>query len=187
MTRRHVHYEAAFEDYLRSRGWPYVPVNEQRKAIFAGARVKSFDFLVYPPDQNGWLVDVKGRKFPYDGAGGKRYWENWVTREDLEGLKSWEGVFGGGFTSVLVFAYWLVGPPGRLPTADVHGFRGEYYSFLWVSAAAYGANARPRSPKWETFSLSGRTFQKLAAPVGEWGDGNRSPKHLPAQAFTDAR
>ena len=47
MARRHNHYEAAFEDYLRSRGWPYLPVDEQKKAIFAGARVKSFDFLVY--------------------------------------------------------------------------------------------------------------------------------------------
>ena len=47
--RRHIHYEAAFEDYLRSRGWPYLPVDEHRKAIFSGARIKSFDFLVYPP------------------------------------------------------------------------------------------------------------------------------------------
>ena len=51
MTQRHIHYEAAFEDYLRSRGWPYIPVDEQKKAIFAGARIKSFDFLVYRPGE----------------------------------------------------------------------------------------------------------------------------------------
>ena len=47
MTRRHIHYEAAFEDYLRSEGIAYVAVDEQEKAIFSGARVKSFDFLLY--------------------------------------------------------------------------------------------------------------------------------------------
>ena len=64
MARRHIHYEAAFEDYLRSRGLAYVAVDETRKAIFAGARVKSFDFLVYHEPGSNRLVDVKGRKFP---------------------------------------------------------------------------------------------------------------------------
>ncbi len=64
MARRHIHYEAAFEDYLRSRGLPYVAVDETRKAIFAGTRVKSFDFLVYHDRGSNRLVDVKGRKFP---------------------------------------------------------------------------------------------------------------------------
>ena len=61
MTRRHIHYEAAFEDYLRSRGVPYVPVDEAKRAIFAGDKLKSFDFLVYPGGQRHWIVDVKGR------------------------------------------------------------------------------------------------------------------------------
>lgn len=87
MARRYIHYEAAFEDYVRSQGWPYVPVDEKKKAIFSGAKVKSFDFIVYPPGRRAWLVDVKGRKFPYETSGGRHYWENWVTREDLEGLR----------------------------------------------------------------------------------------------------
>ena len=64
MTRRSVHYEAAFEDYLRSRGWPYVAVDETKRAIFANASIKSFDFLVYSSAGANLLVDVKGRKFP---------------------------------------------------------------------------------------------------------------------------
>jgi hypothetical protein len=40
MAHRHVHYEAAFEDYIRSRGWPYIPVDEQKKEIFSGAGMK---------------------------------------------------------------------------------------------------------------------------------------------------
>ena len=165
MTRRHIHYEAAFEDYLRSCGWPYIPVDEQKNAIFAGARIKSFDFLVYRPGKRAWLVDIKGRKFPYDGKGGKRYWENWVTREDLEGLHRWEGVFGEGFEPGLVFVYWLTGPADRDPTDEVHVFKNEYYSFLWISALDYAAHARRRSPKWNTVSLPTEAFRKLAKPL----------------------
>lgn len=167
MAQRHIHYEAAFEDYIRSRGWPYLPVDEQKKVIFAGARIKSFDFLVYPPGKRAWLADVKGRKFPYNGKGGRRYWENWVTRDDLEGLHHWEGVFGTEFEPGLVFVYWLVGPGGREPTNEVHVFRNEYYSFFWISALDYSAYARSRSPKWDTVTVPTRDFRRLVKPLHE--------------------
>ncbi len=165
MAQRYIHYEAAFEDYLRSRGWPYVPVDEQRKAIFAGARIKSFDFIVYPAARPAWLVDVKGRQFPYVGANGTRYWENWVTREDVAGLRQWESVFGDAFVPVFVFAYWLtrgVEPPAA---ADVHWFRERCYAFGWVGANDYAAAARRRSPKWNTIDVPVRTFRRLIRPL----------------------
>lgn len=167
MTRRHIHYEAAFEDYVRSRGWPYVPVLEQRRIIFSGARVKSFDLMVYPPTQLKWLVDVKGRKFPYDLMGGKRFWENWVTRADLDGLSRWEAAFGEGFSGVFVFAYWLTTPAAAQPTVRVHKYKEQYYSFLWVSVRAYAAVARGRSTKWDTLSLPTKAFRELAKPLDE--------------------
>ena len=167
MAQPHIHYEAAFEDYIRSRGWPYIPVDEHRKAIFSGERIKCFDFLVYPPGRRAWLVDIKGRKFPYDSRNGKRYWENWVTRQDLEGLRRWEGVFGEKFDPGLVFAYWLVGPPGHEPCSDIHMFRNEYYAFLWISALDYAAHARQRSPKWDTVSVPARVFRNLVRPLGD--------------------
>lgn len=168
MARRSIHYEAAFEDYLRSRGWPYVPVDEKKKAIFAGARIKSFDFIVYRPGHRGALIDVKGRKFPYRSASGaRRYWENWVTTEDIEGLRRWEGAFGDDFETGFVFAYWLLGSPDRDPPGDIHPFRGEYYSFLWVSAADYADRARCRSPKWNTVSVSAKDFRGMARPLSD--------------------
>ena len=167
MTQRHIHYEAAFEDYIRSRGWPYLPVDEQKKAIFSGARVKSFDFLVYRPGQTAWLADVKGRKFPYDSKHGKRYWENWVTRDDLRGLQEWEGVFGEGFEPVFIFVYWLVGHPEDEPSPEIHVFRDEYYALSWVSATEYAAHARPRSPKWDTVTVPTADFRKLIRPIHE--------------------
>jgi len=163
MARRHVHYEAAFEDYVRSKGWPYLPVDEQKKAIFGGARIKSFDFLVYPPGQSAWLVDVKGRKFPYDAKGRKRYWENWVTHDDLEGLRQWKSVFGCGFEPVIVFAYWL--RDLREPGSQIHVFREEYYAFVWVTASSYAATSRLRSPKWGTVSVPTGAFRGMVRPV----------------------
>ena len=167
MAHRHIHYEAAFEDYIRSRGWPYIPVDEQKKAIFSGARIKSFDYLVYRPGKPAWLADIKGRKFPYTGKHGKRYWENWVTTADLEGLCEWEGVFGEGFEPVFVFVYWLIGYPQREPSSEIHVYRNEYYALLYVSASQYAAHARQRSPKWDTVTVPARDFRKLIRPVHE--------------------
>lgn len=165
MAHRHIHYEAAFEDYVRSRGWPYIPVDEKRKAIFSGARIKSFDFLVYPPGRGAWLVDVKGRRFPYEGKSGRRYWENWVTRDDLEGLRRWQGVFGADFEPLLVFVYWLCGAIVKEPTPEFHTFRGRYYAFLGISASDYAAHARQRSPKWDTVTLPTQIFRELVRPL----------------------
>lgn len=162
MARRYNHYEAAFEDYIRSQGWPYVPVDEKRKAIFEGNRIKSFDFLVYPPGQKPRLLDVKGRKFPYDGPSGRRFWENWVTREDLTGLSCWDRVFGDGFEPGLMFVYWLTDAAVPSPSQDVHVFRGREYAFLWVPAAEYAACARRRSPRWDTLTVPVREFRRLA-------------------------
>ncbi len=164
--KRHIHYEAAFEDYLRRRGVPYVPVEEARRAVFAGERVKSFDFIVYPGRERNWLVDVKGRRFPYiTEHGTRRYWENWVTQEDLAGLAEWEGVFGGDFEARFVFAYLLEGPPDRWPTLAPHRFGGEEYAFVSVRLADYRQYARPRSSSWETVSMGMRRFRQICQPL----------------------
>ena len=119
MAHRNVHYEAAFEDYLRAKGWPYVAVDEAKKAVFANSAVKSFDFLIYSEKGPNLLVDVKGRKFPDTAAAPprrkSRIWENWITRDDVDGLAKWEKIFGNDFSAMLVFAYWLQGPPRRSP------------------------------------------------------------------------
>ena len=110
-------------------------------------------------------MDVKGRKFPYNGTGGKRYWENWVTRDDLDGLTEWQRVFGQGFCAMLIFVYWLIGTSERLPTSYVHTFRDEPYSFLCIPLDDYQTHCRPRSPKWGTVTVPAATFRKLATPI----------------------
>lgn len=165
MTRRHIHYEAAFEDYLRSRGIPYVPVDEHKRVIFAGARIKSFDFVVYRPGRPTWLADIKGRKFPYDTPANRRTWENWVTDEDVEGLRQWESVFGAGFKAMFIFAYWLTGDPDPKLLAHGHPYRQEYYAFLCVPLTEYVEAAKRRSPKWRTLTVPAAVFRRLAVPI----------------------
>lgn len=161
MANRNNHYEAAFENYLRTKAHPCVPVDEAKKAAFGKISLKSFDFIVYSSRGVNLLVDVKGRKFP-DSIVGKRKstrpWENWVTRGDIEGLKKWEEIFGEGFRAILVFAYWLQGPVRRSPFEDVHFFSDKQYAFVAIFLADYVALARPRSQKWQT----------LDAPVAEF-------------------
>jgi hypothetical protein len=64
MANRDNHYEAAFEAYLRSRGVPYVAVDEARRTLLGGTSIKSLDFIVSPVGAQSLLVDVKGRRFP---------------------------------------------------------------------------------------------------------------------------
>jgi len=170
MADRSIHYESAFEDYLRAKGWPYVCVDQAKKAIFADAAVKSFDFLVYSSNGPNLLVDVKGRKFPDSVVGASkqasRAWENWVTRDDVDGLTEWEAVFGRReFQALLVFAYWLQGPPQRSPFNDIHFFRQKHYAFVGVPLADYIAAARPRSQKWKTLAMPTTLFQRQARDI----------------------
>jgi len=162
MAHRNIHYEAAFEDYLRARGLPYVAVDEAKKSAFRGVSLKNFDFLVYSSTGANLLADVKGRKFP-DSAGQRRKgspraWENWITREDVDGMLEWEKVFGPDFSATLIFAYWLQGPPQRAPFEDVYLFRKKYYAFMAVSLRNYIQCAKPRSAKWQTLSMPTAQF-----------------------------
>ncbi len=168
MARRSVHYEAAFESYLQAKGWPYVAVDEAKKAIFSNVSIKSFDFLVYSTSQRNLLVDVKGRKFPdtSKSQSGVRAWENWVTREDVDSLQEWENIFGADFQAVLVFAYWLQGTPEKSPFEDVHFFKERYYAFAAVPMARYSQSVRPRSESWQTVAMPSAEFQKAIRDIG---------------------
>ncbi len=170
MGRRSVHYEAAFESYLQAKGWPYVVVDEAKKAIFANVSIKSFDFLVYSDNQPNLLVDIKGRKFPDTSRSTvgqpARAWENWVTREDIESLLEWERIFGAEFSAVLVFAYWLQGSPRSGPFEDVHFFRNRHYAFVGIRVAEYAAAVRPRSAKWQTLSMPAGQFGRSVRDIG---------------------
>ncbi|MCO6438848.1 MAG: HYExAFE family protein [Phycisphaerae bacterium] len=162
---RNNHYEAAFEDFIRSRGWPYVPVDEQRRAIFGGARIKSFDFIVYRPGESAWIVDSKGRKMETEPGRRSSHRQNWVTREDLEDLRRWHGVFGERFEPVLVFVYWYPEWSDIGRDEHVHLFRNRWYHFGYISASQYDRYARQRSKSWDTVFLPADAFRTLFRPL----------------------
>ena len=119
MADRTVHYEAAFEGFLRDRRIPYVAVDEAKKALFANAKLKSFDFVVYPQNKPRLLVDVKGRSLRNRAK--RSGFETWATEADVKDLLQWEQVFGEGFTAVFGFVYWIDPPlPGlQMAMGDV--------------------------------------------------------------------
>jgi len=163
----HIHYEAAFEHYLRARQIPYVAVDETKKAAFRDAKLKSFDFIVYSADSTNWLVDIKGRRWATRPRQRRPTWENWATEADLQALAQWEEVFGPGFRAMLVFAYWL--EDGADPPAEVvHNFRAARYVFAGIPLEDYRGHARQRSPKWGTVTMPVREFARLVRPIADW-------------------
>ncbi len=164
MADRSVHYEAAFEGYLRHRGIPYVAVDEAKKALFSTAKLKSFDFVVYSKNGPNLLVDVKGRSLRDRSA--RKGFETWTTEQDVTDLSQWGQVFGDGFTPVLSFVYWI--DPPMLPEPGMYEFRERWYLFMGVDLAEYRTHMRRRSPKWQTVCLGANDFRSIARPLESW-------------------
>lgn len=166
MANRDNHYEAAFEAYLRSHRIPYVAVDEAKRSRWGGGTIKSLDFIVSPPGDRSWLVDVKGRRFPSGEQ--KHYWKNWSTRDDLVSLAHWERLFGERFGGLFVFAYNVVGDRAPLEPERLFAFRGGLYGFVGIGLADYARNARTISPRWDTLAMSVGRFRETAAPVEQF-------------------
>jgi len=167
MANRDNHYEAAFEEYLRSRGVPYVAVDEARRSLLSdGASIKNLDFIVSSPGEMTWLVDVKGRRFP-SGDEQKQYWKNWSPRDDLQSLAQWERLFGDGFCGLFVFAYEVLGDRAPLLAEQLFEHRGNLYGFVAVRLSDYTACAHSISPSWDTVAMPTAEFRRLARPMAE--------------------
>jgi hypothetical protein len=168
MADRSVHYEAAFEAFLRDRKVPYVAVDEAKKALFANARLKSFDFVVYSPKGPNLLIDVKGRSCRNrSGTGkGRSGFETWTTEQDVRDLMEWEQVFGEGFKAVFTFVYWIEAP--LTPEEGMFEHRDRWYMLMGIDLAEYRNHMRRRSAKWETVCLGAQDFRSLARPLESW-------------------
>jgi len=163
MADRQIHYEAAFEAFLRQKAVPYVAVDEAKKALFYNAKLKSFDFVVYSQKGPNLLVDVKGRS-----ARGKAATcpQTWATQRDVDDLLQWQQVFGDGFLAMLAFVYWI--DPPLAPEPGMFEFRDRWYWLLGVRLDEYRQAMRRRSVRWETVALPAAEFRCLARPVESW-------------------
>ena len=164
MGDRNVHYEAAFEAFLRDRGIPCVVVDEAKRALFATAKLKSFDFVVYSKSGPNLLVDVKGRK--RTGGSPRSSFETWATERDVADLTQWEQVFGDGYKGLISFVYWI--DPPLTPEPGMYEHKGRWYYLVGIDLAEYRNHMRRRSPKWETVALPAEHFRSLARPIDSW-------------------
>ena len=196
MAQRRHHYERAFEAYLRHRRVPYVAVDEAKRALLpegtttlrtdaAGGAgqgvIKSFDFVIYQDgagrNQN-LLVEIKGRKIARrvlahrSPDGGllapppRTRLENWVTSDDVESLRAWEGLFGDGFAAAIVFVYWCEEQPPDALFHEVFDFEGRWYAMRSVLISEYAKAMKVRSPRWRTVDLPAATFDRISQPLG---------------------
>jgi hypothetical protein len=177
-VKRDNHYERAFEALLRSRGIPYVAVDEAKRAVIGDRSLKSLDFIVSTGGRS-WLVDVKGRLFPSGEQ--KQYWKTWSTRDDLTSLAQWQRLFGAGFAAMFVFAYGVLGDRAPIDAKRLFAHGGRLYGFVAMPLESYAAHARPISPRWDTVAMPTARFRELARPFdaflddatfGETGAGN---------------
>jgi hypothetical protein len=160
---RENHYEAAFEEYLRTRQVPYVAVDESKRSLMAEASIKSLDFIVSGPEGCSWLIDVKGRRFP--GGAQKQYWKNWSTRDDLVSMAHWERLFGARFQGLFVFAYDILGDRAPVGREQLFEFRDNFYGFVGVRLLHYAYYAKQISPRWDTVAMPAERFRELAEPL----------------------
>ncbi len=168
MNRRN-HYEAAFEAFLRDRRMPYVAVDESKKALFSGAKLKSFDFVVYSRTGPNLLVDVKGRKAMNDSGS----LQTWATRRDVDDLHQWERIFGDDFRAVFAFVFEiqpiLAPPPGHFSIGDDEAMgTSRHYLMYGVGIGEYRNHMTRRSEKWETVSIPVRDFTNIRRPMEAW-------------------
>jgi len=163
MGNKGIRYEEAFEDLLAAEGVPYVPVTLAQRQAFQAARIKSFDFVVWPSDGPSWLVDIKGRT----SRTGRL--DSWVTQGDLDGLSEWQAVFGEGYIGIFVFVFFVERPDRWAhQQAPLHSYKGGWYSFWSVAVDDYRRAAKVRSSRWRTWCIEPNVLRTIAEPVGRW-------------------
>lgn len=155
------HYERAFERYLRRKDIPHFASRQEfRNSLEEGETLKNFDFVVSDPLGGNWIVDIKGRRFP-GGRKSRRYWKNWITRDDMTGLLQWEHRLGSNFHALLVFAYLIEDSRSPLPERELFIWQDRYYAFIAVDLHEYISEARMISPRWQTFELPIQRFRAM--------------------------
>jgi len=159
------HYEKAFENWLIDNGIRYVAVDEHKKKAFAKSKIKSFDFLLYPPNQPTIITELKGRIFKGSTLAKLSGLECWVTAEDIEGLAAWHNVFGNKYQAVIVFAYRMLNLDVDFDGRDFYDFANNRYIFFAVKLDDYRKYMKLRSPKWKTVTLPADKFRKFSVQI----------------------
>jgi hypothetical protein len=158
-------YERAFENWLIDNRIRYEVVDESKRTVFGRSNIKSFDYLLYPRNQQAIIVELKGRSFKGTGFAKLAGFECWVTADDVDGLAKWQDTFGPEHAAVFVFAYKIENVDVDFDGRDVYDFAGDRYIFFAVKLDDYRRFMKRRSPKWETVTLPADKFRQCAVQM----------------------
>jgi hypothetical protein len=162
MTKRRgstQHYENFIENIFRDNEILYIAIDETKRSLYKDRPIKNFDFIV-SSFKGKYLIDVKGKHFPYGKSG---FWENCIRIDDIEGLMMWSTHFFG-FNPLLVYPYLLKENIYKKEFNDVFNYIGNTYGVVAIELSTYYSNAKSRSKKWDALSISRRKFSKLGKP-----------------------
>ena len=159
------HYERAFGNWLIDNHVQYIAVDEQKRAAFGRSKIKSFDYLLYPHNQQIIVAEVKGRKFKGTSFAKLAGFECWVTADDIAGLTRWQDVFGPTHTAAFIFAYKIENIDVDFDGRDVYDFDANRYIFFAVKLEDYRKFMKRRSPKWQTVTLPADKFRQCTVQV----------------------
>ena len=159
------HYERAFENWLIDNHIKYVAFDEHKRAVYEQTNIKSFDFLLYLPDGQIVIAEVKGRSFKGTSLAGLAALECWVTIEDVEGLSNWQQIFGQGHQAVFVFVYKVESIDVDFDGRDVYEFDTDRYLFFCIKLDDYRRFMVRRSPKWQTVTLPADRFRQCVVQL----------------------
>ncbi len=169
MTRRkgnNSSYERMFETFLRKKEIPYIAIDELRRPVTRYGTIKNFDFIVHSK-QGNYFLDIKGKEFPQSCKKGRQglTWQNWVKRDDIEGLSFWQNLLGTEFTPLIVFAYRVIYPEDIFLFEDLFNYEDSSYGMVAATLQKYIMKARIRSKKWEAYSVKKNEFLQIAKPL----------------------
>lgn len=162
------HYERAFENWLIDNHIKYVAFDEHKRAAYEQTDIKSFDFLLYLPDGQIVIAEVKGRTFKGTSLARLAALECWVTIEDIEGLSKWQQIFGQGHQAIFVFVYKIENIDVDFDGRDVYEFNTDRYLFFCIKLDDYRRFMVRRSPKWQTVTLPAEKFRQCATQLADF-------------------
>lgn len=175
MTGTPNHYELALRSWLEDNGVRFLPVDQQKRKVFARNKIKTFDMLVYPAGNGDvgnrtLVVEVKGRLFKGAKLNAGASLASWVTKEDIIGLGRWEQIISKTEVrqrseAIFVFSYKFERIDVETDGLETYDFDNNVYCFFAIGLDDYRRKMKVRSPKWQTYDLATGDFREAAMPL----------------------
>ena len=161
------HYERALQNWLIDHGIEHVALNNEKAIELGHTGIKSFDFLLQLDSGRKIIAEVKGRRFKGTTLEKLASLECWVTAGDVDGLTTWQKIFGPDHSAVFVFAYKMDNIDVDFDGNEVFEFDSRRYVFFCVRLDDYRKFMVRRSTKWRTVTLPADRFRQCAMPLAD--------------------